>query len=626
MKRWLLLLLAALLILGGCDGEPAPETTQPTPPQTSETTVPTEPPPSLYVADSLLETSTQGAVCVFSPENGSILQFGFMGDDPVLFCYGEDAIQAIRIDADSGEILAEGMLPSTLDLWMGLGMGPDALVCYDAEKSFLRVYDGQFRQLHTVVLPEMLMGTVLFSEDLSTAYYAADGYVRVLDMRTGISRLLMQMTDAGVYPTNLLFGDSVLHCYIDDPYDSYDGFFSVTDGRMLGRAENLMDAGTVGDSYIARCLEGPVTEILVGQRGGEVLSFQRENEYGNVNLLPETGRLAEDISLDTGVSLQIYDPEKGNCQGKVFLEGVTWIETVLDDGQGRVWFLTMDSESERDILCRWDPAQNSNGDTEQRIAPWYTLENPDLEGLARCDAKAQVLEERFGVDICLYKDPPEPYDYAFIPEHQVRLIERELDDLEQIMARYPEGFFRTAASVTDDGMFHISLVRGMTGVEHNTVTDAAGLHYWIDGNSYIALVSDGSLEGTFYHELCHAMETYVLSNSIHFDFWNDNNPKGFAYDYSYTDYQNNWESPWLQDETRAFIDSYSMCYPTEDRARIMEYAMLPNNESYFTTDTMQAKLKQLCMGIREAFEWEKSQETFPWEQYLNESLAYVPKK
>ena len=55
MKRWLLLLLAVLLVLSGCDGNPVPETTQTTPPQTVETTE-RIPGPTLYTADSRLET------------------------------------------------------------------------------------------------------------------------------------------------------------------------------------------------------------------------------------------------------------------------------------------------------------------------------------------------------------------------------------------------------------------------------------------------------------------------------------------------------------------------------------------------------------------------------------------
>ena len=79
---------------------------------------------------------------------------------------------------------------------------------------------------------------------------------------------------------------------------------------------------------------------------------------------------------------------------------------------------------------------------------------------------------------------------------------------------------------------------------------------------------------------------------------------------------------YLQPGKEAFIDSYSMSFPGEDRARIMEYAMTPGNEERFQSPTMQAKLKKLSQGIREAFGLRKSPEEFLWEQYLQESLAY----
>ena len=38
-------------------------------------------------------------------------------------------------------------------------------------------------------------------------------------------------------------------------------------------------------------------------------------------------------------------------------------------------------------------------------------------------------------------------------------------------------------------------------------------------------------------------------------------------------------------------------------------------------DAMQAKLKRICQGIREAYGYEKNGKTYRWEQYLNVSLA-----
>ena len=80
-------------------------------------------------------------------------------------------------------------------------------------------------------------------------------------------------------------------------------------------------------------------------------------------------------------------------------------------------------------------------------------------------------------------------------------------------------------------------------------------------------------------------------------------------------------SLWLEGENRAFIDTYSMSYPKEDRARIMEYASMEGNDHYFESPMMQRKLEVLCRGIREAFGLEGLQSPLPWERYLTRPMA-----
>ena len=81
----------------------------------------------------------------------------------------------------------------------------------------------------------------------------------------------------------------------------------------------------------------------------------------------------------------------------------------------------------------------------------------------------------------------------------------------------------------------------------------------------------------------------------------------------------------MQPDTRSFVDTYSMSYPKEDRARIFEYAMTAGNAPLFAASPLQYKLKMLCQGIREAFGLKKSPENFLWEQYLNQPMAYTGK-
>ena len=53
----------------------------------------------------------------------------------------------------------------------------------------------------------------------------------------------------------------------------------------------------------------------------------------------------------------------------------------------------------------------------------------------------------------------------------------------------------------------------------------------------------------------------------------------------------------------------------------MEYAMTPDHGDYFRSETMQKKLYQLCLGIRQAFDLEDVQEEFLWEQYLDQAFV-----
>ena len=94
------------------------------------------------------------------------------------------------------------------------------------------------------------------------------------------------------------------------------------------------------------------------------------------------------------------------------------------------------------------------------------------------------------------------------------------------------------------------------------------------------------------------------------------NPAGFTYDLDYAANRERHAEEYLQPNTRSFIDTYSMSFPKEDRARIMECAMQSGNEDLFRSPVMQAKLSCLSKAIREAYGLKKSTVTFRWEQYL----------
>ena len=170
----------------------------------------------------------------------------------------------------------------------------------------------------------------------------------------------------------------------------------------------------------------------------------------------------------------------------------------------------------------------------------------------------------------------------------------------------------------------VILMVGVNGVGKTTTIGKLARQFEQQGKSVMLAAGDTS-EKALYHELYHVMETHILGNSIALDQWAKLNPVGFEYDYDYLANAQRDGSEFLQPDTRSFVDTYSMSYPKEDRARIFEYAMTAGNEPLFAASPLQYKLKMLCQGIREAFGLKKSPENFLWEQYLNQPMAYTGK-
>ena len=238
---------------------------------------------------------------------------------------------------------------------------------------------------------------------------------------------------------------------------------------------------------------------------------------------------------------------------------------------------------------------------------------------------AQELSQRYGVEILVYQDALEvqPWDYEFTCEYQPQVLMQELEQLDTRLQNYPEGFLQRIGQQYNG--LKIALVREISGApETGSLETAQGVQFWDEEyTAYLALSTLEDTEYTLYHELYHLIDTVVLNESNGFDQWDLLNPVGFFYDFDYISNQTRNSDEYLREEKRYFIDTYSMSYPKEDRARIMEYAMTEGNEHYFACETMQNKLLTLCQGIRKAFGLRKYPESFLWEQYLKESLAYT---
>ncbi len=117
-------------------------------------------------------------------------------------------------------------------------------------------------------------------------------------------------------------------------------------------------------------------------------------------------------------------------------------------------------------------------------------------------------------------------------------------------------------------------------------------------------------------KFAYVLDVHVLGKSPLVDQWNSLNPEDFVYG------ANDYDGAWLEGETRVFADEGAMASVIDDRASIFYQAMQKDNAQMFQSETMQAKLLRLCQAIRDAWRLEQKPETYPWEQYLKESIAY----
>jgi len=619
MKRWLAWVFVLVCILSGCADQP--DETVPT----TESTKPksTQPPHSLLWAGSAAETATNGAVKLYAPDAGIITGLIFLDGDPVVLAAQDDVTYLTRFDSATGNVKTSTQCSGTLYSSLGIVVAKDSrLVCFDPMQNEFRLLDGTFKELDNIKLKDDLTGGPIISRDLTTAYYVQNNEVRAIDLQTGISRIVSQMNAESIYLMNLVFDDSVLCCAITDEESSYVVFLNAENGVTLATDADLMKIHSQADAYLATRLDAATVEVLTGQRGDTVKRFTPAGD-GQPLLLP--AGILEPEQTATGSSFSLYSLVDGKRVAHLQLDGIyNVIDIVQDPSDQYIWIMAQMKETGESVLCRWEIVASDGGDEMVRIGTRFTAEKPDAEGIARCQQRAKELSEKYGVQIHLANDVIAAENYTFTNEFQVDAFESALDDLDSAMAKYPEDFFKIAAgSVTKDGVIHIGLIRAYKANTLNAQIQRDGLQYWIKGKAYIALCVGDQVEQNFHNEMCHAVETHVRSYSIHYDFWADCNPEGFQYDESYANYMAHANSPYLQDATRAFIDAYSMTYAHEDRARVMEYAMMDGNAHYFETDVMQAKLKQLCLGLRQAFGWIKHDGTFLWEQYLKESLAYT---
>ena len=623
MRRFLIGLMAILLICSGCSQKEPVQSSATE--QTAAPTVQTEPAVGLYDPDHLLEKQTGGALKAYPLESGYD-DIAFMGQDILAFSCSDGTTSLLRLEGDtcvvrSSTVLSGEISPRNKNVWAA----DNLLVYYSQADNCLIILDKQFRETGNVMLPEVPLGTMTVSTDLTTLYYGTEAGIRALEIRSGISRMLRQGSYETLNILQPLMEDTLLMCQVEKAGSSYIEFISTEHGQTVGTDSTMELLSAWQDRWFAMRSDGPVTELLYGEKDAPARSFLPEAEKQLCGALELDGVVAVS-EAQQGLTLELYDLFAGTKRSVLNIKNTDGISRILANAEDQsIWLLSFDAKTGTNILCRWDTAATLVKDDTVYTAQRFTAQDPDKEGLTQCQEWADALNAQYGLEIGFAEAPKLPAEYEAVYEYQVSALRDGLAALEKALARFPEGFLEKIRKVSDNKDLHITLVRDVRYSNGAPTEDGQGLQYWVKGNAYIALAADKNTEQNFYHQLCHVMETFVMAKTSAYDTWDTLNPEGFAYDGNYTDYSNRHDSTYLEGENRAFIDAYSMTFAKEDRATVMAYAMMEGNEELFQSEIMQAKLQKLCDGIRRAYKWRKDSREFPWEQYLKESMAYTKK-
>lgn len=612
MKRWLTVLAVLLLLLTGCTEEVPQETQVPT---TVATAAPTEPDPGLYDPNHSITQQTGGAIAAY-PLEGNGHSLYPMGEKRLLIRFEEKEARLTLLSGETCVREVETVL-SPVQFLSHIWVGDSKIAWYDQTANEIVMLDGKLREVERIPMPKEELRSLTLDAGLTTVYYTAEDRICAFDLQTGVSRLLRHMDGREPY-VGVIQNDTVLSCwYWLDNGDVVEEYISCQDGRTYYTGSDIHTMSYLDETWIARHTDGPVQEYLYGDDTGTWV-FQPVAEARLLYFAGlSDGNIVAVHEQEYGtVILELYDMQRKTRTASVTVQGILGTGSMYQTDAG-IWFVAHDAKGGDDTLCCWNP-ELTPAEPADCLFTWYNEENPDTQGLAACAAYAQTIGDTYGITVTLGLPDALKADYAAKEEYYVSVIQAALEDLEFVLSQFNENYYMRVKRVTESRSFTISLVRGITAANGEPLPDGNGLQTWVAGDSYIVVPVGTDTRSQLYHQLWHMTETYVLNRNSVLDTWDRLNPEGFAYLESYSYAEEQLTASYLSGPLQAFIDAHSMTYPREDRARIMEYAMLEGNGGYFESDTMQAKLNSLCWSIRRAFKWEESKEVFPWEQYLKE--------
>lgn len=339
------------------------------------------------------------------------------------------------------------------------------------------------------------------------------------------------------------------------------------------------------------------------------------------------GGMMLNIEYGENVLFRLYDLVKGEQLAEFSMfDPESFYDTVFAPNGG----LYICEYSEASAALYWFDIKGASGSASGKKLDAIVATEAELE-----EATAEIvarLEEDLGIDI-LYASEGNDFvisEYVGVAELDRFTVYKSVKTVDGVLRRYPEGMLRETYSETNEGL-KIYLCADIYGVMGSALSTAGGVTTEINDNIVVVLDVGSNLKFDLPHELSHVFDrriSYVSGKEGAATDWmaeweNATTVKG-GYLYSYSNYLNN-EKYTLDYESSPskvwFVDGYARTFPTEDRARIMEYLFncsdLPLDE-WKNCPHLIEKAELYCRILRECFPSCKNSKELPWESLFEE--------
>ncbi len=540
-------------------------------------------------------------------------------------------------------------------------LSTDPLVLHDYIGQTYILFDETLRPLR--IMPVGALGAYdhIYSVDKDCLYYINSRQeLKLYNTSTGESVLLdIPVPDEYAYIKGLYENGNVLVLSYWDGGAQVDRFYDMTTQEPLPYSNtDDLTIWNEGDDYAYANHSEASSKLYFAKkgaaRGGSWLRLEKEAELYNARVLFSRGIVFTSLSDFDGTedemslfyTLKRYDLSLGLQTNTLRFTrrsdggdyGLHLNQNCYNDDLGLCCFAVPGAFGEG-LVALWDTSVqgevNNDLSMDNRIESRVFGDLPD-----NVYAYARMLADYYGVNIYTGEDAVRDFpDYTAAPVTDVHLIRQALEALEEVLELYPEGFFRQL-TYGEIRSVDIYLCGGLKAINSYNLDDCDAFAVVHDNQQMMVINIERTygLRGTLCHELSHVIDHKLEYAGLFSDvrsldekIWQSLNPPGFRYFYSYLD-ENGDSYSWLPiyEYTPAapeatgdvdhiyFVDTYSMTFPTEDRARIMEYCMQEEVPYYFESVHLLAKLHYYSQTIRVVFDTAGWPEYTVWERALRE--------